>query len=105
MTLLVKKGKDDGTGYILCPENYSFRNKSEPTQSNCCTTRTFRSLKFLPFKRRYQGILRGADKSLAFSISYFLFAAQPKEFFLDGLKKSEQQSTKPGRPLEPYLSE
>jgi hypothetical protein len=31
---------------------------------------------------------RGADKSLAFPI--FLFAAQPKEFFLDGLKKLEQ---------------
>jgi hypothetical protein len=31
---------------------------------------------------------RGADKSLAFLI--FLFAAQPKEFFLDGLKKLEQ---------------
>jgi hypothetical protein len=37
----------------------------------------------------------GADKSLAFSISYtFLFAAQPKEFFLDGLKKLEQRSHK-----------
>jgi hypothetical protein len=31
---------------------------------------------------------KGADKSLAFPI--FLFAAQPKEFFLDGLKKLEQ---------------
>jgi hypothetical protein len=30
----------------------------------------------------------GADKSLAFLI--FLFAAQPKEFFLDGFKKLEQ---------------
>jgi hypothetical protein len=37
-------------------------------------------------------IRRGADKSLAFSI--FLFAAQPKEFFLDGLKKLEQRSHK-----------
>jgi hypothetical protein len=35
---------------------------------------------------------RGADKSLAFPI--FLFAAEPKEFFLDGLKKLEQQSHK-----------
>jgi hypothetical protein len=34
----------------------------------------------------------GADKSLAFPI--FLFAAQPKEFFLDGLKKLEQRSHK-----------
>jgi hypothetical protein len=34
------------------------------------------------------GIRRGADKSLAFPI--FLFGAQPKEFFLDGLKKLEQ---------------
>jgi hypothetical protein len=35
-------------------------------------------------------IRRGTDKSLAF----FLFAAQPKEFFLDGLKKLEQRSHK-----------
>jgi hypothetical protein len=34
----------------------------------------------------------GADKSLAFPI--FLFAAQTKEFFLDGLKKLEQRSHK-----------
>jgi hypothetical protein len=34
----------------------------------------------------------GADKSLAFPI--FLFAAQPKEFSLDGLKKLEQRSHK-----------
>jgi hypothetical protein len=33
-----------------------------------------------------------ADKSLAFPI--FLFAAQPKEFFFDGLKKLEQRSHK-----------
>jgi hypothetical protein len=33
---------------------------------------------------------RGADKSLAFPI--FLFAAQPKDFFLDRLKKLEQRS-------------
>jgi hypothetical protein len=31
----------------------------------------------------------GADKSLL-----FLFAAKPKEFFLDGLKKLEQRSHK-----------
>jgi hypothetical protein len=37
-------------------------------------------------------IRRGADKSLAFPI--FLFAAQPKEFFFDGLKKLEQRSNK-----------
>jgi hypothetical protein len=37
-------------------------------------------------------VSRGADKSLAFPI--FLFAAQPKEFFLDGLKKLEQRSHK-----------
>jgi hypothetical protein len=37
-------------------------------------------------------IRRGAEKSLAFPI--FLFAAQPKEFFLDGLKKLEQRSHK-----------
>jgi hypothetical protein len=35
---------------------------------------------------------RGADKSLARPIS--LFAAQPKELFLDGLKKLEQRSHK-----------
>jgi hypothetical protein len=28
------------------------------------------------------------------SLSNFLFAAQPKDFFLDGLKKSEQRSHK-----------
>jgi hypothetical protein len=39
---------------------------------------------------RIQHIRRGADKSLAFPI--FLFAAQPKEFFLDVLKKLEQRS-------------
>jgi hypothetical protein len=37
-------------------------------------------------------VRRGADKSLAFPI--FLSAAQPKEFFLDGLKKLEQRSHK-----------
>jgi hypothetical protein len=37
-------------------------------------------------------ICRGADGTLAFPI--FLFAAQPKEFFLDGLKKLEQRSHK-----------
>jgi hypothetical protein len=37
---------------------------------------------------------RGADKSLAFPISYFLVAAEPKEPFLDGLKKLEQRSHK-----------
>jgi hypothetical protein len=37
-------------------------------------------------------ICSGADKSLSFYI--FLFAAQPKEFFLDGLKKLEQRSHK-----------
>jgi hypothetical protein len=35
---------------------------------------------------------RDSDKSLAFPI--FLFLAQPKEFFLDGLKKLEQRSRK-----------
>jgi hypothetical protein len=35
----------------------------------------------------YDGIRMVADKS-----SLFLFAAQPKEFFLDGLKKLEQRS-------------
>jgi hypothetical protein len=34
----------------------------------------------------------GADMSLAFPI--FLFAAQRKEFYLDGLKKLEQRSHK-----------
>jgi hypothetical protein len=38
---------------------------------------------------------RGADKSLCFSyFTYGWFAAQPKEFFLDGLKKLEQRSHK-----------
>jgi hypothetical protein len=35
-------------------------------------------------------IRRGADKSLTFPIS--LFWAQPKEIFLDGLNKLEQQN-------------
>jgi hypothetical protein len=35
---------------------------------------------------------RDADKSLAFHI--FLFAAQPKEFFLDELEKLEQRCHK-----------
>jgi hypothetical protein len=39
-----------------------------------------------------KNLRRGADKSLAFPI--FLFAAQPREFFLDGLKKLEQQRHK-----------
>jgi hypothetical protein len=38
-------------------------------------------------------IRRGADKSLAFPI-FHLFAAQPQEFFLDGLKNLEQRSHK-----------
>jgi hypothetical protein len=42
--------------------------------------------------RRSQYVRRGADKSLAFLI--FSFAAQPQEFFLDGLKKLEQRSQK-----------
>jgi hypothetical protein len=37
-------------------------------------------------------IRSGAEKFLAFPIS--LFTAQPKEFFLDGLKKLEQRSHK-----------
>jgi hypothetical protein len=41
--------------------------------------------------RKWQ-VRRGADKSLAFPI--FLYAAQPKEFFLDGLNKLEQRSRK-----------
>jgi hypothetical protein len=41
------------------------------------------------FMKTYVGVL---IKSLAFPISPF--AAEPKEFFLDGLKKLEQQSLK-----------
>jgi hypothetical protein len=44
----------------------------------------------LPIPTSLPQIRKGADKFLAFPIS--LFAAQPKEFYLDGLKKSEQQS-------------
>jgi hypothetical protein len=39
-------------------------------------------------------LLRGADKSLVFLFPIFLFAAQPKVFFLDGLQKLEQRSHK-----------
>jgi hypothetical protein len=36
-------------------------------------------------------IHRGADKSLAYLFPIFLFAAQQKEFFLDGLKNLEHK--------------
>jgi hypothetical protein len=39
-------------------------------------------------------IHRGADKSLAFPISYFPVCSTTKRFSLDGLKKSEQLSHK-----------
>jgi hypothetical protein len=41
-------------------------------------------------------VRRGADKSLVFLFLIFLYAAQPKEFFLDRLKKFEQKSRKCG---------
>jgi hypothetical protein len=50
----------------------------------------FKPAAYYSFERRIG--CRGADKSLAFLI--FLFAAQPKYFFLDGLKKLEQRSHK-----------
>jgi hypothetical protein len=37
---------------------------------------------------------RGMYAGLLISLCLFLFAAQPKEFFLDGLKKLEQRSHK-----------
>jgi hypothetical protein len=43
----------------------------------------------------------GADKFFTFPI--FLFVAQPKEFFLDGLKKLEQRSRKCVEPREEYV--
>jgi hypothetical protein len=46
----------------------------------------------MPDLRFSREIRKGADKSLAFPI--FLFSAQPKEFFLDGLKKLEQRTHK-----------
>jgi hypothetical protein len=49
--------------------------------------------KYLEFTLPAHKVIRkGADKSLAFLI--FLFAAHPKEFFLDGLKKLEQRTHK-----------
>jgi hypothetical protein len=45
---------------------------------------------FLNFQQWQVTVHRGAAKSLAFPIS--LFAAQLKEFFLDGLKPLEQRS-------------
>jgi hypothetical protein len=40
-------------------------------------------------------VCRGADKFLAFSFFiFFLFVAQPKVFYLGGLKKLEQRSHK-----------
>jgi hypothetical protein len=53
---------------------------------------TFQQLLPLFFNLNENYVHRGADKSLAFPI--FLFAAQPKEFFLDGLRKLEQRSHK-----------
>jgi hypothetical protein len=41
---------------------------------------------------KYAAVRKGADKSLAFPI--FLFVAQPKDFFLGGLKRLEQRSHK-----------
>jgi hypothetical protein len=41
--------------------------------------------------QRYVGVLISL---WLFPYSIFLFAAQPKEFFLDGLKKLEQRSHK-----------
>jgi hypothetical protein len=48
----------------------------------------FQILSSLSFTVPFDAIRRGADKSLAFPI----FITQPKEFFLDGLKKFEQRS-------------
>jgi hypothetical protein len=48
-------------------------------------------------------IRKSADKSLAFLI--FLFAAQPKEFFLEGLKKLEQRSHKCAELTGEYVEE
>jgi hypothetical protein len=44
-----------------------------------CDIRTWKKHLYLDLRSR------GADKS--FDFSRFLFAAQPKEFFLDGLEK------------------
>jgi hypothetical protein len=52
----------------------------------------FRDIIPLYSENHMKRIRRGADKSLAFPT--FLFAAQPKEFFLDGLKTLEQRSHK-----------
>jgi hypothetical protein len=42
----------------------------------------------------FHHILRGADKFWLFLFPIFLFATQPKGFFLDGLKKLKQRSHK-----------
>jgi hypothetical protein len=47
-----------------------------------------------PVPKHTMKIRRGADKCLAFPIPYFLYTAQPKEFFLDELKKLDQRSHK-----------
>jgi hypothetical protein len=39
-------------------------------------------------------VRKGADKSLAFAISYFPICSTTKEFFLAGLNKLEQRSHK-----------
>jgi hypothetical protein len=71
--------------WIFGSHSGAFEQKSPTSPAQMRFVVTLNALLFLS-KRR------GAEKSLAFPI--FLFAAQPKEFFLDGLKKLEQRSHK-----------
>jgi hypothetical protein len=60
-----------------------------------CFIQRDRDCKFREGKLWYHtnpAVRRGAEKFLAFPI--FLFATQPKELFLEGLKKLEQRSHK-----------
>jgi hypothetical protein len=71
---------------VHCPRNCLWKRDSEITEIR---TRDDRD--------DYTGheVRRGADKSFwLFLFLIFLFAAQPKEIFLDGLKKLEQRSHK-----------
>jgi hypothetical protein len=68
---------------------YKFGHIFEPKwQCSLYKTSLFSSTEgFWIFLSHHNIVRRGGDKSLAFPI--FLFAAQPTEFFLDGLKKLE----------------
>jgi hypothetical protein len=58
------------------------------------TTVSFKVLSNSSVTLQFDTVHRDADKFLAFPISYFHICSTTKRFFLDGLKKLEQQSHK-----------